>query len=504
MLVGSAVGCSALDSTTSEVVVDTDTTEENTSGINEQVSSEEEVVVDPTEVISSLAIEEMFTNNELTFIYDTASATSIALTGESVTIDKEGTYILSGTISDGQIVVDVEESEKVFLVLDGVDVTSSSSAALYLMEADKVFVVLAEGSTNKLTTTGEFVNEDDTNIDGTIFSKSDISFLGTGSLEIYSEYGHGIVGKDDVVFIDGTYIISAGSHGINANDSIRIANADFTIVSGKDGMKAENEDDYEKGYIYIADGKFNIESEEDAISSSSMIQIDGGEFSIYSGGGFVEVLNDITVGEGAGNTQKVTDTLENSMKCIKACNIEINGGDMYISSYEDALHADCDMTINGGKIHILSGDDAVHAENNLTINDVELVIEEAYEGIEACYIYLNGGAIEVNVYDDAINATESYGLLHITGGEIYLSSVGDGLDSNGDLTIEGGTIVIDCDPIYSGGDGSVDVSGEVTYTGGTIVDADGNEIDPTAGLTSGGMGNFFQMAPSNNRNNARR
>ncbi len=481
------------------------TSDSSTSSSNSTSSTdtEEEDGIDPSSAITTLATDEMFTNNELTLTYDEDSATSINLSNESVTIDEEGTYIISGTLSDGQIIVDVGDSDKVYLVLDGVDITCSTSAAIYILNGDKVFITLADGSSNTLTVSGEYDAEDENGVDGVIFAKSDLSFLGTGTLEINANYGHGIVAKDDLVFMSGTYNITAASHGISANDSIRIADGEFTIVSGKDGMKADNDEDPDKGYIYIATGTINIQAEQDGISASSMLQIDDGEIVVYSGGGYVEVLNDITMGEGSGNMSQATDYLEYSMKSMKASNIEINGGNIYLSSYEDALHADYNMTINGGTLYILSGDDAVHAEETLIINDVDLVIEESYEGIEACYIYINGGSLDVNAYDDAVNATESYGLLEITGGEIWIACVGDGLDSNGDLTVTGGYIEIDNNPIYSGGDGEVDVSGDVVYTGGTIVDSDGNAIDPTSGFSSSGSSGFSQMMPSNQNSNRR-
>ncbi len=459
--------------------------------VNEQGTLVEEEVEDPdaSDVIAVLDADSMFTNNELTLTYDEADATTINLSGDSVTITEEGTYILSGEIADGQIIVDVSDSDKVHLVLDNVSINSSQSAAIYIKDGDKVFITLADGSYNSLSTTGEFVADEDENVDGVIYSKSDISFMGEGALEITTEYGHGIVGKDDVVFTSGTYIIEASSHGIKANDSIRILDGTFSITSGKDGMQAENTDDYYQGYIYIAGGTFEITAQQDGITSSSLIQIDGGTFQIYSGGGFVEVLNDITMGEGSGNTTQVTDTLAYSMKCLKAFNILINDGAISLSAYEDAFHANNELTFNGGDLYVLSGDDALHADVTLTINELNLEIADSYEGIEAFYIYINGGNLIVNAYDDAMNATDSKGLLEITGGTIYISCVGDGLDSNGDLTITGGDITIDCNPIYSGGDGEIDVSGTVTYTGGTIVDDNGDAIDPSSGFTSSGNGN---------------
>lgn len=452
------------------------------------------------EIASTLDGDTLFTNNEWTLSYEEESATSITLDDESITITEEGTYILSGDIQDGQIVVSVEETEKVHLVLDGVDITNSTSAAIYIIEADKVFITLADGSYNTLTVSGAYVNTDETNIDSVIYAKSDLSFLGEGTLEINGDYGHGIVGKDDLVFMSGTYIINAENHGITGNDSIRIADGEFTITSGKDGMQAENEEDSSKGYVYVADGDFYIEAQQYGITSSSLIQIDGGEFEILSGGGYVEVLNEITVGEGSGNTKQATDYLEYNMKGMKAYNMEFNGGTFYISSYEDAFHANYNLIINDGDFYILSGDDGVHADNKLVINGGNIVVEEGYEGIESCYIFINGGNVEVNVYDDAINASQSYGYIYISGGTIYLSCVGDGLDSNGSFTMEGGEIIIDCNPIYSGGDGNVDVTGSVTYTGGTIVDGDGNTIDPEAGLSSSGGSSFSQSSPFSNSN----
>lgn len=464
---------------------------------------EEESIIDTSNAIALLDADEMFTNNELTLTYDEASATKITLAEESVTITEEGTYIITGTLSDGQIVIEVEDTEKVHLVLDNVEISCSDSAAIYIKSGDKVFITLAEDSYNMLSVVGEYNTEDENNVDGVIFAKSDLAFMGNGVLEINGEYGHGIVAKDDVVFTGGTYEITAASHGINANDSIRILDGTFTIESGKDGMQCENNEDATKGFIYIADGSFYIMAQQDGITASNILQIDGGTFEIYSGGGFDEVLNEITMGEGSGNMTQVTDSLAYSMKCLKAFNIVVNDGELQIASYEDAIHANNDLTFNGGNLYILSGDDAVHADSTLTINDMELLIDESYEGIEGLYIYIHGGTLVVNAYDDAINATDSTGHLTITDGYIEISCVGDGLDSNGDLTIEGGDIVIDCNPIYSGGDGEVDVSGTISYTGGTIVDGDGDAIDPTSGFssTSSGFGSNSQSSPSSNQSN---
>lgn len=173
------------------------------------------------------------------------------------------------------------------------------------------------------------------------------------------------------------------------------------------------------------------------------------------------------------------------MKGIKSNDIIVDQGTMLISSYEDGLNANNDIEINGGVITINSGDEAITAEETLVINDGNIIIENGYEGLEAVYITINGGDITINVLDDGINGGESYSLVTIAGGNLWVTCQGDGLDSNGDMVISGGAIILDVSAIYVGGDGNVDVTGTLTYTGGTIEDASGNTIDPTLESTSG-------------------
>ncbi len=422
-------------------------------------------------------VEDMFSAEDKEIGYDKANANVVDLSKGSLEISEPGTYIVSGTLSDGQIIINVDD-EDVRLVLDNAVISSSSSAPIYVKSADNVFVTLAEGSNNVLEVTGEYKNNGEDNIDGVVFSKSDITFNGNGTLEIKANYGHGIVAKDDVIFTSGTYKITSAAHGISANDSIRIADGTFDITSTKDGMHADNEE-FDEGYVYIANGKININSGADSIDASGTLQIDAGEFTLNSGGGFKEVLNIITMGNGKGNTVHATETLEYSMKAMKSNEMVINGGTFNISAYEDAVHANANLTINDGVFEINTGDDALHADYDLVINNITVDIKEGYEGIEGDNVTINGGDIKINVLDDAINVGSSTGLLTIAGGDIYLACKGDGIDSNGAFAMTGGNVVINNTPVYAGGDSNVDVDGEVTFTGGTIKDVDGDDIDPT-------------------------
>lgn len=448
--------------------------------ITEEVADEEKLIYAPT-----VDVENMFSNRDSNIEYDTSTATKIQLSNQTVTISEAGVYILSGSLDDAQVIIDADrDNDKIQLVLDGVTMNCNTSAPIYVKSADKVFITLAENTINQITVGGEFADDEDNNVDGAIFSKSDITFNGLGTLIVSDAYGNGIVGKDDVVFAGGTYTIIAAEHGIDANDSVRIKDGSINITSTKDGIHVDD-DDTTKGFFYMQGGTLTIDALQDAISASGTLRIDGGTLALSSGGGYEKVLNTITLGEGKGNTVQVTDTLEYSMKAVKGGNITINGGELAISAYEDALHSNSDFTINGGVIYIISGDDAVHADDLLTINDVDLTVESAYEGLEGSSITINGGTIFASVLDDAINSSASTGVLVINGGSIHLEATGDGVDSNGAFTMTGGELVLDVKAVYSGGDGNIDVDGVVTYTGGTIVDVDGNAIDPTISLMGG-------------------
>ena len=211
--------------------------------------------------------------------------TSVAIDGQTITITEEGTYLLSGSLSNGSVVVATDENVKVRLILNGVVINNDSSAAVYVQSADKVFITLAPDSENKLSNGGTYEAVDDNNIDSVIFSKSDLTLNGSGSLTITAKAGHGIVSKDDLVITGGTYAITAASQGLSGKDSIRILDGDFTITSGKDALHSENEDNAEKGFVYIAGGNFNLTASGDGISASGNMTLLDGMYTMTTGGG---------------------------------------------------------------------------------------------------------------------------------------------------------------------------------------------------------------------------
>ena len=359
--------------------------------------NDEEAKVSTTTQSSSagLSADELFTERDLTQTADLSDAKEIALqSGKNVTITKSGVYRVTGSAENVTIIVDAGDEDKVQLVLDGVSVTNADAPCIYVRNADKVFVTLS--GDNSLSVTGQFTADGETNTDGVIFSKDDLTLNGAGSLTVNSS-DNGIVGKDDLKITGGTYQITAASKAIEANDSIRVASGSFTIKAGTDGLHAENEDDDSLGYIYIGCGSFSMSVGDDGIHAVSLVQIDGGTFTI------------------------------SAAECMEGTYIRINDGTFDLSSWDDGINA-------------------ARKSSAYSTPTVEI----------------NGGTINITM----------------SAGDT------DGIDSNGDIIVNGGTISVS-------GNSTFDYDGTAQLNGGTIY-CNGQQVTeiPNQMMGGGGMGGF--------------
>ena len=262
----------------------------------------------------------------------TVSGSGAKADGSTITITEEGVYVVSGTLEDGQIIVDASDSDKVQIVLDGVHINCETNAAIYVREADKVFITLAENSSNALGGGNEYTQIDDNTVDGVIFSKSDLVCNGTGSLTIEADYKHGIVSKDDLVITGGTYKIAAADNGITAKNQIKILDGSFDIDAANSAVKAKNADNAELGNIYIAGGIFTIEAEQDGFHATGSIVVDDGTITVNSGDdGFHAELDTIIRGG--------TILVEKSNEGLEGKRVVVNGGDITINASDDGINA---------------------------------------------------------------------------------------------------------------------------------------------------------------------
>ena len=424
---------------------------------------------------------------KITFANSSASVSSgngATADGSTVTINSEGTYIISGECSDGQIVVDVADTDKVQIVLNGVNLTSSTSPFL-IKQADKVFVTLADKTENTFSDNSSYsLTLDDSTVDGAIFSKADLTINGSGTLNVNGNYKHAIVSKDDMKITGGTLNVKSAGAGIDGKDCVKIKDATISVTSTTDAIRSTNvEDTTTKGFVYIESGTFNLNSTNDALQSSSLLRIDDGTFTITTGGGS---SNGATHTDSMGGMDRFSSSSDStdtaSSKALKAAdNIKVMGGTFDINSSDDAIHSNNNATISGGTFNISTGDDGVHASATLTIDNGTIDIAQCYEGIEAGDIIVNDGKISLVSSDDGFNAAggsdgnveqgafsaNSNSTLTINGGYVFVDAEGDGLDSNGSLSITGGVTLV-CGPENSG-NGSLDYDSSATISGGVLV-----------------------------------
>ena len=488
---------------------------------------------------------EMFTARDMEIGYDeetsvritlsgdgaSCESTAVQIAGSTVTIQDEGAYILSGALNNGMVIVDAEETDKIQLVLDGVEITSATSAAIYVLEADKVFITTVSGTDNILANAGEYVAIDGNSIDAVIFSKADLTLNGEGNLKITAAAGHGIVSKDDLVITSGSYEIDAASHGLSGKDSVRLASGTYNIVSGKDGIHAENADDASLGFLYIGGGTYHIEAEGDGMSAGTYLLIEDGEFTIESGDGSASApVQSQNNGFARGGFEPAVETTAENLTSAKglkaAMELTVNGGDFNIDAADDAIHSNGNLTVNGGSFKLASGDDGLHADSAVTINAGTIDISQSYEGIEGLSIDINGGDISLVASDDGLNAAggnDSSGFggrggdifartegayINISGGKLHVNASGDGIDSNGSLTVTGGETYVSGPT--DNGNGALDYAGDATISGGIFVAAGSSGMAQNFGdsstqgvimvaVDSGTAGSFITLSDSGGR-----
>ena len=322
-----------------------------------------------------------FTARDLDVGYEETTATKIRLEGTTAVVDgtgaswedgmirieKEGTYVISGTLDDGEIVVQAEDTEKVQIVLNGASVTCADHAALYIPSADKVFVTLADGTENRLSSGETYqLGEEDSNVDGVIFSRADLTLNGTGSLTVEAAYKHAVVSKDDLVITGGTYVISApNGHGLQGKDCVKIADGTFTLNVGKDGIQSDNEEDENRGFVYLAGGTFSIHAGDDAVHAEKQLIVEDGVIGIEScyegleglsvtinGGEILVNAKDDGINAAGGNSASVGRFGLEMAAGSSECRIEINGGIITVRAAGDGLDSNGTIAVNGGTLTV--------------------------------------------------------------------------------------------------------------------------------------------------------
>ena len=413
--------------------------------------------------------------------YDEASATTITfgttteISGEGATIDgnlvtitQGGTYVVTGTATNSQLKIKVADNEKVHLILAGVTIENDFGPAILIEEADKVITTLVDGTVNQLTDGETYTNvSEEMKEDAVFYSKADLTINGTGTLQVTGRYQNGLVSKDDLILISGTYHIDAPGDGIKGKDSVAIRDGNYTIATvAGDAIQSNNDTDSEKGTIALDGGTYSIEAGRDGIQAETTLWIQNATF-------------DITTAQGIDSTDLMEEESYKGLKAGQA--IVVTSGTFHLNTADDSLHANGDLTVEDGAFTIASLEDGLHADQTLTLSGGTIDITQSYEGVEATSIQFLGSDVAIVASDDGINATSSETttrtggsgavdeklVINVEAGWIAIDAQGDGLDSNGNITMSGGTLLVN--GTNQGGNGALDYDGTFALIGGTMV-----------------------------------
>ena len=412
-------------------------TESNTGTNSESNSENTSSTINRDEIFSNRDFKTEYEENcayiQLNGTSATCKSNAVEIKDGKITILDEGTYVISGTLENGMIVVDAGEKDKTQIVLKGAAIHNASGAAIYIRQADKVFITLEDGTENSLSSGNTFQSMDNEEIDAVVYSKKDVTFNGTGKLSIKSPGGHGIVSKDDLIITGGNYTLDVATHGLSANDMLGIADGVFSVTSGEDSIHCDTN-------IFIENGTFEIDAKDDGIHANETLTICGGRINI-----------------------------SNSYEGLEALDVLVEGGDIKIVANDDGINAagGTDNSGFGG-----TGNDQFGGPGGRPNKG-----PGGKPGGAGGFGGMGGS---------------SDGSIVISGGTLYIKAYGDGVDANGTLEISGGFVTV-CGPTQ--GDTATldyDVSGVIT--GGTFIGTGGTMMaqsfsDSTHGVIALKVGN---------------
>ncbi len=482
------------DSSSAASVSPGSTSAETEAGVPEPVTDTDITASETTEAFSLTTEDGAFTQEDS--IYKITAA---------------GTYVLTGYL-EGQILVEAGEDDEVVLELSGTTVTYGKDSPIKVLSAGSVDISAKKDTENVINDTrSEQTSDDETQGSGAICAKCDLKLKGSGTLVVNAGCNNGIHTTDDLKIQKLSLKVTAVDNALKGNDSITILSGTVVAISTKgDGIKTKNTDTNKNG------------------ETRGDVTVTGGSLAVYAAGDGIQAAHDFTMAAGEDGTAPnvviytgsysgytASDAGTTSYKGVKVQNeLNIEAGEITVKSYDDGLHADYgtafddgtkgqgSVNISGGTVNLnvyspegktaggqpgagwggrsgwggqqtVSGADGIHSDYMLNISGGTVIIDSAYEGLEANVINISGGSTYASANDDGVNATKGVETpqINVSGGylDVTVAPNGDvdGIDSNGTYTQTGG-VVITRGP-SSDAAAAIDADGSVRVTGGTLI-----------------------------------
>ncbi|TXJ04315.1 MAG: carbohydrate-binding domain-containing protein [Aeromicrobium sp.] len=300
--------------------------------------------------------------------YSTSGATTISLRdgnssvsgknaevkGDTITISAGGTYVLSGTLSDGQVIVNSDAQTKVKLVLDGVEITSKKTSPIVIEAADEVVVITASGSTNTLADSAASAADDEEEDapTATLFSMADLTLAGEGTLTVTGASNDAIGSKDGLVMLSGTVNVNATDDGVRGKDYAVVQGGKLTIKAGGDGIKSDNDNTDELGWIQLDKGTVNVAAGSQGLDAVGAVNIADGE---------------LTVSESEEGIQGKAVTIAGGVVDVNASDDGINATSHTETGGTEQVEEGVILTISGGTVTLFAGADGIDSNGTAAI-----------------------------------------------------------------------------------------------------------------------------------------
>ena len=435
---------SAASATTTSASSTSDTTSKVADSFSTDVKSGEKLVEDTHYSAKDVTWD---SSSEVTINLSNPTAIDgVTVSDGVITITKAGNYKLIGTY-EGQIKVEAADSDMVRLVLKNATITNSTGAAINVVEADEVVIYTASGTTNTVSDGSSYADTASGSPDAAIYSKSDLTLAGEGTLKVEGKYEEGIHTSDGLVIASGTLEVNAANTGIKGKDYVDILDGTFTVTASQDGIKATNNTDGNRGWVRLSGGTVNISADDDGFKAERVLEISGG------------TLNITQANEG-----------------IEGQYINILDGTVNVTSSDDGINASYSTTSTSTESASTSTMQTAQRNQAAQGNTGQ---GNAAQGGQPPAGGGAGGGMGGGTFE-VVDAT-----INISGGTVTVNAKGDGIDSNGTATLSGGTVIVDGP--FTGGNTSLDTNGDLLLNGATVTAANSGDMfeAPSTNSTSG-------------------
>ena len=461
-------GCSATSASNASASSAISTSASSTSGTTSKVADSFSTDVKSG---AKLAEDTHYSAKDLT--WDSSSEVTIDLSNPTatdgvtvsdgvITITKAGNYKLTGTYS-GQVKVEAADSDMVRLILDNATITNSTGAAINVVEADEVVIYTASGNTNTVSDGSSYSDTASGSPDAAIYSKSDLTLAGEGTLKVEGNYEEGIHTTDGLVIASGTLEVTAANTGIKGKDYVDILDGTVTVTATKDGIKATNDTDGNRGWVRLSGGTVNISAGDDGFKAERVLEISGGTLNITESNEGIEAQY-INILDGTVNVTSSDDGINASYSTSSSSSTESTSSSTTQTS-QTAQNTQSGQSAQGNAAQ--GGQPP--AGGQAPSGNMGQPPAGGGGG-------MGGGHGTFEVVDATIN---------IAGGTVTVNANGDGIDSNGTATLSGGILVMNGP--FTGGNTSLDTNGDLLLNGTTVVAGNSGDMfeAPASSSTSG-------------------